>query len=193
MDSVLVIQKSICPINKKLLDTMSSAGLTELVGKLKAALLLAERHDVAWSITLADDEKVTQVLPRSDNKKSLEESEALVMAVELHHIFHNNPNVYTWPVKLARGAHAYLIRRRGEGEALMTTIVLNSRGYYLTSYDPTKNEFFPPIHGLSTKAMQKVYPQMLDELQNMYTVVKKDVKELRAKDEEASSQKGEDC
>ena len=179
MGSMLKFHGASIPLSNHTINELCCAGMTALAGKLLAALKLAKRHKVGWLIELNDDESVYQVLPLSDTKKALDEAEALVMAVELHHIFHHLVNVYKWPVKLARGATAYLIRRRDEGEALMTTIVLNNNGYYLTSYDPTKNEFFPPVSGLSTKAMQKVYHQMLDEIQNMYTAVKKDVKELR--------------
>ena len=66
----------------------------------------------------------------------------------------------------------------------MTTIILNSRGYFYTSYDPTTKSFYPEVSGLSPKKLDAVYPQMLDELQNMYKVVKENVKELRDKDQQ---------
>lgn len=66
----------------------------------------------------------------------------------------------------------------------MTTLILNERGYYWTSFDPTTGKFFPEVSGLSPKAMHKIYPQFLDELQNMYTEVRKNIEELREKEGE---------
>lgn len=187
MNSVILCGDKLLTVSKGLLSALAKED-SVLAGKLKAALKVAKKHNIGWSIAVDEDCNIMQILPRiEDPEYVLSESEALVMAVELHHIFHNNPNVYKWPVKLGRGATAYIIRRKGQTEVVMTTIVLNSQGYYLTSYDPTKNEFFPPVHGLSTKEMQKVYPQLLDEIQNMYTVVKQEVKELREKDEADNS------
>lgn len=185
-ESLLWIDTLCLPINAKVLaDMKATPELAPLASKMLAALKLGERHNVGWSFQATSDGRIVNVLPRAKDKDAkLEEPEALVMAVELHHIFGHNPNVYKWPVKLAKGCTAYIIRRRGEGEALMTTIILNSRGYFYTSYDPTTKTFYPEVSGLSPKKLDKVYPLILDELQNMYRVVKEDVKELRNKDQQ---------
>lgn len=184
-ENLLWIDTLCLPITDKVLDDMKrDSTLAPLASKMKAALRLGERHRVGWSFQATTDGRIINVLPRAKDKDTkLEESEALVMAVELHHIFGHNPNVYKWPVKLAKGCTAYVIRRHGEGEALMTTIILNNRGYFYTSYDPTTQTFYPEVHGLSPKKLDAVYPQMLDELQNMYRAVKEDVKEMRDKDQ----------
>lgn len=177
-------------INGDMLRELKNSSLADWGYLFGRALRIAHRHDLGLQFTLNTDTGTVTYLPRTEDKEFvLQEDEAIALAVELHHIFENNRNVYKLPVKLNKGCVAYMFRIGGKADARMVTIILNRYGHYYTSYDPVNKKFFPEVHGLSTKPLDKEYPHMLDELNNMYKRVKEKVQTIR--DEADNAQKDE--
>lgn len=190
VSSYLVMAGKRLEIDGDMLRELKNSPLADLGYQLGRALRIAHRHDLGLQFTLDMDTGAISYLPRAEEMDFvLQEDEAIALAVELHHIFENNRNVYKLPVKLQKGCVAYLFRAGGKADAKMVTIILNRYGHYYTSYDPVNKKFFPEVHGLSTQPLDKEYPHMLDELNNMYKRVKEKVQNIR--DEADNAQKEE--
>jgi hypothetical protein len=188
--------KHVLPIDDKFIKDLLHSPVPNLSPKLGKALKVASRHGIGLLVDMNTDTGVVQCLPMSKEAHSeMREDEAIVLAAELHHIFENNPNFYKWPVKLAKGCSAYSYRSIKDATAQMVTLILNEKGMYLTSYDPVHNEFYPEVHGISTRPLAKYYPQFLDEFNNMYRRVRSNIEQMRAeeadKPQEQSTESGD--
>lgn len=187
-------------ITHELIRSLRKSPHPTLSAYLDRAVKVAGRHGLGLLIMLDSDEGAISYLPLgAETDQPLDEGEAIALAVELHHIFENNANICKWPVKLAKGCTAYAFRKTGSDDAEFSTIILSKQGYFYTSYNPVENKFFPEVHGLSTKPLEKEYPHMLDELNNMYRRVKTNVNKMREaesaentrKEDETSGASGE--
>jgi hypothetical protein len=172
----------IVEVNHELIRSLRKSPMPTLSEHLDKAVKVAARHGLGLLLALDSTEGTISYMPMdmgSERNQPLDEGEAIALAVELHHIFRNNANVCKWPVKLAKGCTAYAFRKSGAGDAEFSTIILNRQGYFYTSYNPVENKFFPEVNGISTKPLDKEYPHMLDELNNMYARVRKNIKVMR--------------
>lgn len=179
-NSYLRVDDQTLEITRELLRSLRKSPQPTLSSYLEKAVKVAGRHGLGLLIILDSEEGTISYLPLGEETaQPLDEGEAVALAVELHHIFENNANVCKWPVKLTKGCTAYAFRKTGADDAEFSTIILNKQGYFYTSYNPVDNKFFPEVHGLSTKPLEKEYPHMLDELNNMYNRVKTNVDKMR--------------
>jgi len=158
-----------------------------LANKLTAVYKLADRHETGLLVKLMENGDI-QLLPcasaetEDESDKVLDVNEAIVLAVEFHHILRNNPNISKLAVDLGpKKTFVYMYTGVIGGEAHVTIIILNARGQYLCSYDPTRHEFYPKVHGISPKPLAKYDGVVADQLDRMYRQVKRNIEEYRKK------------
>ena len=173
------------PVDAALIADLRKCPMPGIAEKLASAIKIATEHNVGLLFDMdADTGSVTYAPMSSKKDATMPQDEAIALAAELNHIFKNNPNFYRWPVKLGRGCTVYSFRSMKGAAAEFVTLVLDAKGRYKTSYDPGRNEFYPEVSRLSTKPLAKIYPQILDELNNMYTKVRKEIEKVRNEESE---------
>ena len=164
---------------KQLLEEDRSLG-----ERLVAAYKIADRHETSMAITINDGNisYVPVAVEGEDTPMGLDE--AIILAVELHHIFQNNPNIDKLAINTRRKTHTYLYRGFILKEPNVAVIVLNSKGSFLTSYDPKRQELYPAVDNLSAKNFQKCDAIIADTLEALTKQFKANINKERA-DEEA--------
>lgn len=173
------------PVDETLISDLRGCPVPKLAAQITCALKIADSHGIGLLFEFDANDGSVQCLPMSDKKDAvLGEDEAIVLAAELNHVFKNNPNFYKWPVKLGRGCVAYSFRSLNGADAKFVTLILGANGKYKASYDPVHNQIFPDTAGISPKPLAKVYPQILDELNNMYKKVRGNIEKMRAEESE---------
>jgi len=173
------------PVDDVLIKDLRGCPIPRLATELTKALKIARTHKVGLLFDMDANDGSIKCSPMSREKDAtMAEDEAIVLAAELNHIFKNNPNFYRWPVKLGRGCVAYSYRSVKGADAQFVTLILGANGEYKGSYDPVHNEIFPDVAGISPKALAKIYPQILDELNNIYKKVRENIEKMRAEESE---------
>lgn len=159
--------------------------------KLKKAVGVANRHDLGVIINLADPDDLSKVSTHfiSHIDQSLMMDEAMILAVEMFDIFHNNAHIIQLPIELGYGRRVYLSTAASGQEADAAIIILNKKGEYLTSYDHTRNEFFPTkLKSITKKQQAQLEGYLAETLGSLYQKLCTNINEIR---EEMDKEKAE--
>ena len=162
----------------------------EFSSMIKRAVDCVNRHGLGVILTLKDPENLSSVttafISKIDDKLPVDE--ALILAVEMYDIFHNNPHVYQLKLELGYGRRVFIATAAAGEEADIAVIVLNKKGEYLTSYDHIRKEFFPTKLKVSEKHKQILEACLVDMLSKLYGVVRENISKEREKiDKESES------
>lgn len=162
-----------------------------LVKRLKAAYKISDQHNTDLAVRIAEGNVSCAPVAGSEDAEPMGVDEAIILAVELHHIFRNNPNVSRLSVTTSiRTIYTYMYKGFIAREPHVAVIVLNAKGEYLTSYDPKRQELFPRVSNLSAKLFKKCDLIIADTLDALTREFKSNIEKERA--EEAASAESDD-
>ena len=159
-----------------------------LAKRLREAYKIADEHDTDLTITLKDDTVSCAPVAKSDDNRPMGVDEAIILAVELHHIFRNNPHVVRLSVSASsRTIYTYMYKGFIAKEPHVAVVVLNAKGEYLASYDPKRQELFPKVPNLSAKNFKKCDAIIADTLEVLTKQFKANIEKERADEEDSAS------
>lgn len=162
----------------------------EFAKRLKRAVKVAGKHDLGVVLTLKNIDDLSSVQTEFISKidQSLAVDEAIILAVEMFDIFHNNPHIIQIPIQLPHGRRVYLATAAVGQEADSAIIVLNKNGEYLTSYDQTRNEFFPVKLKISKKQQAQLEGVLAATFESLYDKLKENISTIRTKMEKEKTE-----
>lgn len=157
---------------------------------LKQAVKIAGKHDLGVILTLTDMDDLSSVKTEFISKidQKLVVDEAIILAVEMFNIFHNNPHIIQLPIELEYGRTVFLATAAAGQEADSAVIVLNKNGEYLTSYDHTRNEFFPVALKINKKQQAQLEGFLAETFESLYEKLKENITEIREKMDKEKSE-----
>ena len=162
-----------------------------LAKRLKEAYKIADQHEIDLAINIKDGAVSYAPVTNKEDEAPLSIDEAIILAVELHHIFKNNSKVHRLSVNPStRTVYTYMYSGFIGKEPHVTVIVLNAKGSFLASYDPKRQELFPKVPNLSSKAFKKCDVFIADTLNALTKQYKANIEKERA--EEGASAETDD-
>ena len=159
-----------------------------LANRVKEAFDIADQHNVSMLITVKEYGEIKYVPVGHKDDAPLDLTESIVLAVELHHIFKNNPKVSRLSVKSGRRTtYTYMYAGFIAKEPHVSIIILDSKGRFLTSYDPKREALYPEVHNMSAKPYKACDGIIADTLDSLLKRFKAHIEEER-EDEESSEE-----
>ena len=154
--------------------------------RLREAFKIADQHDTGLAIHITED-SVSCAPVGTDKDAPMGVDEAIILAVELHHIFRNNPHVSRLSVTASnRTIYTYMYKGFIVKEPHVAVIVLNARGEYLTSYDMKRQTLFPRVPNLSANGFKKCDIIIADALSALTREFKSNIEKERAEEEDSA-------
>ena len=158
-----------------------------LAKRLKEAYKIGDQHNTDLFIKLNGDVISCAPVTKAAENVPMGVDEAIILAVELHHIFRNNPNVSRLSVtSSSRTIYTYMYKGFIAKEPHVAVIVLNAKGEYLSSYDPKRQELFPKVPNLSAKVFKKCDIIIADTLEALTKQFKANINKERAEEEDSA-------